>query len=681
MDTSTRHKVLWAIDKRGKRACNDGKAFILKAHLMILSLRKGLSAVATAAMLVMLVPSMTLASTLSAPGNVDINGGIYTNDTTPTATWDRPSGATWYEFLLDNGNWQSIGNVNSYTLWPLANGWHTFYVRAHNNLGNISPSASVTFEIDTQGPTVTAVSPSTAVEDIATTFTVTTAGESATTFCNFYVDGASVGGMTKYSSTSFKISYTFAQDDTYTVYARCADGDGNYTTGPSITMTVTQQDDEPSETFYVNDVSPTSATEDESETFRVTTSGTLDADTCVLYVSGSSVGTMSETSANSFSKSYTFTNSGSYTVYAYCEDEHGNWERGDSVTVTVDDDETFSVPTVSPSTAIEDEEVTFSVTPTGTLDAETCKLYVSNAYVGTMSESNGTFRLDYTFNNDGSYSVYAYCEDEHGDWEKGTTRTVTVSHETEELDVPAVTPSSTDEDVRTEFTVRPTSDHNITECWLYVDDSRVATMTEESTNVFTAYYTFTSHGYYTVYAYCKDSSGDTDSGTKRTVTVYHDNDSSANHGDLIKTPCTSGATSLDPCKAVYYYGEDGMRHVFPNEATYFTWYNDFDDVIEVSTSYMASLTIGKNVTVRPGSVLVQFESWDHVFAVESPHTLRHYLTPSLVQSDYGSDWGDDLITLSDSLYGNYSLGNDIDSSSDYDASDEYYGVDTIDDIL
>ena len=559
---------------------------------MTFLLHKGIATLTAAFLFAMLVPTSALASVLTAPTHVSIDGGVYTNDTTPTATWNRPSGATWYEFALDDGNWTSLGNVDSYTLWPLANGWHTFFVRAHNSVGNTSVSASVTFEIDTVGPTVTAVSPRTATEDLATTFTVTTSGESATTFCMLYVDGSNVGTMTKYSSTSFKISYTFAQDDAYTVYARCADGDGNYTTGTSVTVTVSRANDEPDETFSVNAVSPTSATEDESETFRVTTSGTLDAETCVLYVNGSSVGTMSETSANSFSKSYTFT-------------------------------------------------------------------------------------------NDGSYTVYAYCKDEHGDWEKGATRTVTVEREddnTNSLYVPMVSPGTAEEDERTEFSVEPDSDYNVTDCWLYVNGSRVATMDEESTNEFTVDYTFSNDGSYTVYAYCEDSSGDTDYGTQRTVTVY-DYDDHASYGDLIKTACVSGATSLDPCKAVYFYGDDGKRHVFPNEATYFTWYNDFDDVVEVSTSFMASLTIGKNVTVRPGSVLVRFESWDHVFAVESPRTLRHYLSSSLVQSDYGSNWSDDLITLSDSLYGNYSLGSDIDSANDYDASDEYYRVDTINDIL
>ncbi len=655
-------------------------------------LRKAISACAVFATLVAAAPNVVLASSLSAPSNLTLVGGVYTNDTTPTFTWTRPTHATWYEFMLDNGNWQSISNVGTYTLWNLSSGWHTFFVRAHDNAGQTSTSASVTFEIDIQGPSVSTVSPSSAIENESVTFAVTTSGESAATFCDLYVSGSNTGGMTKYSSTSFKKSFTFNNDGSYSVYARCADGDGNYTTGTSRTVTVAEDDEEDPvayETFWVNDVTPTSATEDESTTMRVTTSGTLDAATCLLYVNGTSAGTMSETSSNSFSKSYTFGNDGSYSVYALCQNELGIWDRSDSATVTVseeDDDETFIVPSVSPSSATEDEELTLSVSPYGTLDAETCKLYVNGSSVGTMEESGGTFRLDYTFSNDGDYTVYAYCEDENGDWTKGTSRTVTVEQEiieendTDSLDVPAVSPSSADEDERTEFTVEPDSDYNVTDCWLYVDGSRVATMNEESRNVFTADYTFSNDGSYSVYAYCKDSNGDTATGDKRTVRVSNDDDD-VEEGSLIKSACGTTVSANDPCKAVYYYGEDGKRHVFPNEATYFTWYNDFDDVVEVSGDFMSSLAIGKNVTFRPGSVLVKFESSSSIYAVEKDHTLRRYTTTGLIESDYGDDYEDVLVTISDSLYSNYTIGSVIDSTSDFDRDDEYYSVDSIDDVL
>jgi hypothetical protein len=665
-------------------------------------LKRGLSAFAALALAITLTPSFAFAATLSAPSDFSIESGKYTNDTTPTFTWTPSTGATWYEFLIDNGSWVGIGNTEEYTVWPLSNGWHTAYVRAHNNQNNTSTSAYITFEVDIKGPTVPAVSPSTAVEDQSVTFSVTPSGEAATTYCSLFVDNVDVGTMTK-SGNTFTKKYTFNWDGTYTVYAKCMDGDGNATSGTTRTVTVSDIDDEDEdnddETFVVPAVSPSSATEDESTTFTVTPYGTLDADRCDLYVNGSNVGTMSKNSSETFSRSYTFTNDGSYTVYAYCEDEDGDWTRGSSRTVTVDEEDDDNndaptVPAVSPSKATEDEEVTITVEPWSDERVSWCDLYVDGDNVGDMDrESDGTFSLDYTFKNDGSYTVYVTCTDASYDVTRGTSRTITVSEEDEDdtdgdLDVPTVSPSSADEDERTEFTVRPSGNYNITDCWLYVDGTLVTDMDEESTNVFVGDYTFRNSGSYSVYAYCQDSHDNAQIGDKRTVHVSDDNndddwsdDEDAERGTLIKTTCSAYATSQDPCRAVYYYGEDGMRHVFPNESVYFTWYNNFDDVEEVSENFMASLTIGRNVTYHPGSVLVKFQTSSSIYAVEAAHTLRRYTSSSLIASDYGSHWEDDVVTVPDSLFNNYTIGSIIDSSSDYDPDDEYDSVNDISDIL
>lgn len=488
-----------ALTTQANRHAMVGKALFFTHRLMTTSsLRKALGIATLSALFLGVLPQSLFAATLATPTNLSLVGGIYTNDTTPTATWTRPANATWYQVLLDDGDWLNLGNVSSYTLWPLADGWHTLFVRAQGTNAT-STSTSITFEIDTVGPTVPAVSPSSATEDQSTTFSVTPSGEAAPTSCDLYVSGSSVGTMTKNGST-FSKAYTFANDGSYTVYARCADGDGNDTTGTSRTVSVVNTEDPD-------------------------TSGT------------------------------------------------------------------FTVPSVTPSTAIEDE--------------------------------------------------------------------------------------------RTAFTVRPTSDYNVTNCWLYVDGDRVATMNEASTNRFTANYTFTNDGNYSVYAYCKDSHGNAVSGTRRTVTVSNQSTTSTNatRGSLIKIPCGVYANTSQTCKAVYYYGHDGKRHVFPNESVFYTWYSNFNDVVSVSQDFMSSLVIGKNVTYRPGSVVVKFDSSPEVYAISADHTLHHYTTLSLLKSDYGSNWTNVLAKVPDALYSNYTIGSEIDNVRDYDRDDAYYSVNDIDDVL
>lgn len=638
----------------------------------------------------LILPSATRAAGLSAPTNLSLNGGVYTNDTTPTFTWNRPANATWYEYEIDNGNWISLGNVGTVTTWNLSSGWHTFFVRAHDNAGNVSTTTPLTFEIDTVGPTVPAVSPSTAQTNVSTTFTVSPSGEATPTSCALYVDGVRKSSMTKYSNT-FSAPYTFSWSGTYTVNAVCADADGNTTTGTSRTVTVSGSNSGTTvDTFTVPTVSPSTATEDVSVSMSVVPYGTLDATRCELYVDGSYAGEMNQ-SSNTFTKSYTFSNAGTYSVYAWCENENGTWVKGSTRTVTVSNNDTASstlnVPSVSPSSATEDESARFTVQPSSNYNVTNCWLYVDGSNVEAMDEDyTNYFTTDYTFRNDGSYTVYARCTDSSGKYVNGTSRTVTVSNQDDDnssLSVPTVSPSSATEDRSTEFSVRPTSSYNVTSCWLYVDGDKVATMNEDSTNYFTADYTFHDHGSYSVYARCYDSSGTYVTGSKRTVTVYSSGSSNnnANEGDLIKIACGSHPSANDTCKAVYYYGEDGYRHAFPNESVYYTWYNDFDDVIEISSSDMSDITIGKNVTYRPGSVLVQFSGSSSIYAVEKKHTLRKYTSTSLLRTDYGSNYEDVIVTVPDTLYGNYSIGSVIDSSSDFDRTTQYYSVDSIDDVL
>lgn len=647
-----------------------------------------MSVLALTALVFTLLPQAVFAGSLAAPTNLDIEGYYSTNDTTPTFTWDKVSGATWYEYRLNSMSWVGIGNVSSYTFTTvLADGWHTFYLRAHNS-SSTSSTVSYGFEIDTTGPSVSEVSPSYTYEDQVTTFAVAVSGESEPVYCAVYVDGTHVANMEE-SGSNFVASYTFSSSGTYTVYAKCKDGDGNWTIGNSRTITVYAQSGDPDDDFTVPGVSLTSSIEEDEEvTFTVEPYGDLDADSCYLYIEDDYVGVMSEDDGE-FSREYTFSDSGTYEVYAYCQDEDGDWTWGESTWVTVEDssdsDEYPEVPAVSPSSATEDEETTITVEPEEDENGEEilwCDLYVNNANVGDMDEDDGEFSLDYTFTNDGSYTVYATCTDEDYDTTRGTSRTITVEEADEDDDftVPAVSPSSADEDEEVEFTVEPYGDLDAESCKLYVDGDYVGTMSEDD-GEFSREYTFTQDGEYTVYAYCEDENGDWHKGTSREVDVDDEDSPEAEEGSLIKLSCGASSTASDPCRAVYYYGEDGERHAFPNESTFYSWYEDFDDVIEVSSSFMSSIALGENVTYRPGSVVVKFESSSAVYAIEAERTLRHYETWSLLESDYGDDAAELIMVLPDSLYSSYDLGDEIDSSGDFDRTDAYYSVDGIEDLF
>ena len=141
-------------------------------------------------------------------------------------------------------------------------------------------------------------------------------------------------------------------------------------------------------------------------------------------------------------------------------------------------------------------------------------------------------------------------------------------------------------------------------------------------------------------------------------------------GDLIR------GTSFS---AVYYYGEDGMRYVFPNDKTYFTWYDNFDNVKWLTDADMSTIQIGGNVTYRPGVKMVKIQSDKKVYAVSANGTLRAIGSESVAKKLYGADWNKMIDDVPDGFFSNYTLGGEIEFESQFDKAGETSGALSIND--
>ncbi|MBI5370086.1 hypothetical protein HZA85_02785 [Candidatus Uhrbacteria bacterium] len=135
---------------------------------------------------------------------------------------------------------------------------------------------------------------------------------------------------------------------------------------------------------------------------------------------------------------------------------------------------------------------------------------------------------------------------------------------------------------------------------------------------------------------------------------------------LIKVACLASSLANDPCRAVYFYGSDGKRHAFPNEKVFFTWYDSFNNVTTVSSSFLSSLPLGKNVTYHPGMRLVKFQSVPTVYAVSKGGQLRAVATEEVASGLYGTDWNKKVDDISDAFFGNYVFGTKIEQTNSYD---------------
>ncbi len=121
-------------------------------------------------------------------------------------------------------------------------------------------------------------------------------------------------------------------------------------------------------------------------------------------------------------------------------------------------------------------------------------------------------------------------------------------------------------------------------------------------------------------------------------------------GDLFKSPLST---------TVYYFGSDNKRHIFPNEKTYRSWYSDWSNVKTIAALELQQMTLGENVIVRPGTVLVKIQTDPKVYAVEPGGLLRWIPTEERIKTLYGDAWATKIIDVPLAFWGDYSFGSDI----------------------
>ncbi len=139
-------------------------------------------------------------------------------------------------------------------------------------------------------------------------------------------------------------------------------------------------------------------------------------------------------------------------------------------------------------------------------------------------------------------------------------------------------------------------------------------------------------------------------------------------GDLIK-----GSDS-----SVYYYAADGKRYVFPNEATYFSWYPDFSTVKTITDAEVAAIEIGGNVTIRPGTKLVKIQTDPKTYAVTPGGVLRHIDSEARANTLYGPNWAQRITDIDESYFVNYQKGSAITTDKHPDGSlIKYAGSSTV----
>lgn len=138
-------------------------------------------------------------------------------------------------------------------------------------------------------------------------------------------------------------------------------------------------------------------------------------------------------------------------------------------------------------------------------------------------------------------------------------------------------------------------------------------------------------------------------------------------GDVIHSSTSS---------AVYYVTSTYTRRVFINEQTYFTWFDSFDAVKEVSASTLSALPLDGSMLPKAGVVLVKIQSSPVVYFLDDSSDefapqLREIGDEATAIHLFGSNWADYVIDIEPTFFTKFDSGLEVDAAEDL-------GIDTND---
>ncbi len=120
-----------------------------------------------------------------------------------------------------------------------------------------------------------------------------------------------------------------------------------------------------------------------------------------------------------------------------------------------------------------------------------------------------------------------------------------------------------------------------------------------------------------------------------------------------------------PSTVYFYY--NGKRYDFPNEKTYFSWYQDFSNIQLISDKQMASIPLGGNVIYKPGVKMLKITTDPKVYAVDARGVLRWIQTEEIVKLLYGDSWNKLVEDLPDAFFIDYKIGTPISNAADFNS--------------
>ncbi|MDA0208413.1 MAG: Ig-like domain-containing protein [bacterium] len=114
--------------------------------------------------------------------------------------------------------------------------------------------------------------------------------------------------------------------------------------------------------------------------------------------------------------------------------------------------------------------------------------------------------------------------------------------------------------------------------------------------------------------------------------------------------------------AVYLITDQMERRPFTRHTIFFTYFDDFDDVVVVTDATLPTLHLGLAMLPNPGRVLVKTQFNDEAYEISDDYSLRRLASEEDAQERYGDDWADYVIDMNEVLLLRM-MQNGLDSAS------------------
>lgn len=121
------------------------------------------------------------------------------------------------------------------------------------------------------------------------------------------------------------------------------------------------------------------------------------------------------------------------------------------------------------------------------------------------------------------------------------------------------------------------------------------------------------------------------------------------HGDVFK---------VDGSSTLYYFGKNDLRYIFPDAGTYFSWYEDFDDVEVITSAELSQIPLGGMVYYKPFDFLLKTSTDSTVYWPFLDGQLAPVQDESAAEVLAGEDWQAKIKVVDPSTLGSYEISHE-----------------------